>query len=52
MGLLIIAIFWALFSGAVVALIEHDALQKSAARWAASFVVASLVGAYFLWMLL
>jgi len=51
-GLLIIAIFWALFSGAVVALIEHDALQKSAARWAASFVVASLVGAYFLWMLL
>jgi hypothetical protein len=31
---------------------EHDAEQKSAARWAASFVVASLVGAYFLWMLL
>ena len=26
--------------------------QKSAARWAASFVVASLVGAYFLWMIL
>jgi hypothetical protein len=52
MGLLIIAIFWAFFSGAVVAVSEHDALQKSAARWAASFVVASLVGAYFLWMLL
>ena len=52
MGLLIIAIFWALFSGAVVALIEHDALQKSAARWTASFVVASLVGAYFLWRIL
>ena len=52
MGLLIVAIFWAFFSGAVVAVSEHDAEQKSAARWAASFVVASLVGAYFLWMLL
>ena len=53
LGLLIFAIFWALFSGAVVAVSEHDASsQKSAARWAASFVVASLVGAYFLWMLL
>ena len=53
LGLLIFAIFWALFSGAVVAVSEHDASsQKSAARWAASFVVASLVGAYLLWMLL
>jgi len=53
LGLLIFAIFWAFFSGAVVAVSEHDASsQKSAARWAASFVVASLVGAYFLWMLL
>ncbi len=52
LGLLIIAIFWAFFSGAVVAVSEHDAEQKSAARWAASFVVASLVGAYFLLMLL
>ena len=53
LGLLIFAIFWAFFSGAVVALSEHDASsQKSAARWAASFVVASLVGAYFLSMLL
>jgi hypothetical protein len=53
MGLLIIAIFWAFFSGAVVAVSEHEASsQKSAARWAASFVVASLVGAYFLWRLL
>jgi hypothetical protein len=52
-GLLIVAIFWAFFSGAVVALSEHDASsQKSAARWAVSFVVASLVGAYFLWRLL
>jgi hypothetical protein len=51
-GLLIVAIFWAFFSGAVVAVSEHDALQKSAARWAASFVVASLVGAYFLWRIL
>ena len=53
LGLLIVAIFWAFFSGAVVAVSEHDASsQKSTARWAASFVVASLVGAYFLWMLL
>ena len=53
LGLLIFAIFWAFFSGAVVAVSEHDASsQKSAARWAASFVVASLVGAYFLGMLL
>jgi hypothetical protein len=52
LGLLIMAIFWAFFSGAVVAVSEHDAEQKSAARWAASFVVASLVGAYFLLMLL
>ena len=52
-GLLIFAIFWAFFSGAVVALSEHEASsEKSAARWAASFVVASLVGAYFLWILL
>jgi hypothetical protein len=52
-GLLIIAIFWAFFSGAVVAVSEHDeSSQKSAARWAASFVVASLVGAYFLWRIL
>ena len=51
-GLLIFAIFWAFFSGVVVAVSEHDAKQKSAVRWAASFVVASLVGAYFLWMLL
>ncbi len=51
-GLLIVAMLWAFFSGAVVAMSEHDAEQKSAARWAASFIVASLVGAYFLWMLL
>ena len=53
LGLLIIAIFWGFFSGAVVAVSERNASsQKSAARWAASFVVASLVGAYFLWQLL
>ena len=53
LGLLIMAVFWASFSAAVVAVSEHDASsQKSAVRWAASFVVASLVGAYFLWMLL
>jgi hypothetical protein len=52
LGLLIMAVFWASFSAAVVAVSEHDASQKTAARWAVSFVVASVVGAYFLWMLL
>jgi hypothetical protein len=45
LGLLIVAIFWAFFSGAVVAVSEHEASsQKSAPRWAASFVLASVVG--------
>ena len=52
LGLLIVAFFWAFFSGAFVAVSEHDASEKSAARWVASFVVASVVGAYFLWRLL
>ena len=52
LGLLIFAAFWAFFSAAVVALSEHEKEQKSAVRWAVSMAVASLVMAYFLWMLL
>jgi hypothetical protein len=52
LGLLIMAAFWAFFSAAVVALSEREMSQKSAVRWAVSMAVASLVGAYFLWILL
>ena len=52
LGLLIIAAFWAFFSAAVVALSEREMAQKSAVRWAVSMAVASLVMAYFLWILL
>jgi len=50
-GLFIIAAFWALFSGAVVLLSIHEMAQRSAWRWAASLVVASLVMAYCFWRL-
>ena len=52
LGLLIIAAFWAVFSAAVVAVSEREMAQKSAVRWAVSMAVASLVMAYFLWILL
>ena len=52
LGLFIFAAFWAFFSAAVVALSEREMSQKTAVRWAVSMAVASLVGAYFLWMLL
>lgn len=52
LGLLIIAAFWALFSGAVVLLSIHEMAQRSAWRWATSLVVASLVMAYCFWKLL
>jgi hypothetical protein len=31
---------------------EHEGSQKSAVRWAVSMAVASLVMAYFLWIVL
>jgi cytochrome bd-type quinol oxidase subunit 2 len=46
LGLLILAAFWAFFSGAVVALNEREASQREALGWAASFAVASLVAAF------
>jgi hypothetical protein len=52
LGLLIIAAFWALFSGAVVLLNIHEGSQRSAWHWAASFAASSLVAAYYFWRLL
>jgi hypothetical protein len=52
LGLLILAAFWAFFSAAVVAVSEREMSQQSAVRWAVSMAVASLVMAYFLWILL
>ena len=52
LGLLIMAAFWALFSGAVVAVSEHDASRREALGWVASFVAAALVAAFFFGMLL
>ena len=52
LGLLIFAAFWAVYSGAVVAVSEREASQREALCWVASFAAASLVGAYCLWILL
>ena len=47
LGLLIMAAFWAIFSGSVVVIIEREgeASHREALGWAASFVAASLVSA-------
>ena len=52
LGLLILAAFWALFSGAVVALIEREASRSEALSWVASFAAATLVAAFCFGMLL
>jgi hypothetical protein len=52
LGLLIMAAFWAFFSGAVVALSEHEASRREALGWVASFAAATLVAAFFFGMLL
>jgi hypothetical protein len=54
LGLLIMAAFWAVFSGAVVALTEREATpsQREAVGWTASFGAASLVAAFCFGMLL
>jgi hypothetical protein len=46
LGLLIMAAFWAFFSGAVVAVSEREASQREALGWVASFAVASLAAAF------
>ena len=52
LGLLIMAAFWALFSGAIVAVSEHEVSRRGAVGWVASFVAATLVAAFFFGMLL
>ena len=52
LGLLILTAFWALFSGAVVAVTEHEASRSKALSWVVSFGAASLVAAYCFGMLL
>jgi len=52
LGLFIFAVFWALFSGAVVLLSIHEMAQRSAWCWATSLAAASLVMAHCLWKLL
>jgi hypothetical protein len=48
LGLLVMAAFWAFFSGAVVAVSEREASQsqREALGWVASFAAASLVAAF------
>jgi hypothetical protein len=52
LGLLIMAVLWALFGGAVVALTEREGSQREAVGWTASFGAASLVAAFCFGMLL
>jgi hypothetical protein len=48
LGLLIMAAFWAIFSGSVVVIIEREggASHREALGWVASFAAASLVSAF------
>ncbi len=46
LGLLVIAIFWALFSGACVVACLHARERLASWLWASSFGAASLVAAY------
>jgi hypothetical protein len=52
LGLLIMAAFWAFFSGAVVALTEREASRSEALSWVVSFAAATLVAAFCFGMLL
>jgi hypothetical protein len=52
LGLLIMAAFWAFFSGAVVALTEREASRSEALRWVVSFAAATLLAAFCFGMLL
>ena len=52
LGLLIMAAFWAFFSGAVVAVSEREASRSEALRWVVSFTAATLVAAFCFGMLL
>jgi hypothetical protein len=52
LGLLILAAFWGLFSGAVVAVSEHEASRRAALSWVVSFAAGTLVAAFCFGMLL
>ena len=52
LGLLIMAALWALFSGAVVALIEREASRRETLSWVVSFAAGTLVAAFCFEMLL
>jgi hypothetical protein len=52
LGLLIVAAFWAFFSGAVVAVSQREASRSAALGWIGSFVAASLAAAFCFGMLL
>ena len=52
LGLLIFAAFWAVYSGAVVAVSERETSQREALGWVASFAAASLVAAFCFGLLL
>jgi len=43
LGLLIMTVFWAIFSGACV----HERQRTASWAWASSFLAASLVAAYY-----
>ena len=45
-GLLIMAVLWAIFSGACLVAATHARERRSSWGWASSFVAASLVAAY------
>jgi hypothetical protein len=51
-GLLVMTIFWALFSGACVVACSHAGQRTASGVWASSFGAASLVAAYSFGMLL
>ena len=52
LGLLVMTIFWALFSGACVVATSHAGQRTAPGVWASSFGAASLVAAYCFGMLL
>ena len=52
LGLLILTIFWALFSGACVVACSQAGQRTASGVWASSFGAASLVAAYCFGMLL
>ena len=52
LGLLVMTIFWALFSGACVVATSQAGQRTASGVWASSFGAASLVAAYCFGMLL